>query len=189
MAKYLDDTGLAHLVGKLQPKLASGTNIKTINNQSLLGSGNITISAGSTKYRHNCTFVWDTGSGSNYRAGSLSFFFDDTNPQSYYDEDFDNSSILNFLKNHCGMADNKHTFLMATGGGQIGLETASPYRANEIYVISSIENNYGSWYCCCMYHAKTNSTSNVNIHYYTGSYLNFLPTSGVAILYDNVEVL
>ena len=31
----------------IQPKLVSGTNIKTINNQSLLGSGNITISGGS----------------------------------------------------------------------------------------------------------------------------------------------
>ena len=30
----------------IQPKLVSGTNIKTINNQSLLGSGNITISGG-----------------------------------------------------------------------------------------------------------------------------------------------
>ena len=30
-----------------QDKLVSGTNIKTINNQTLLGSGNITISGGS----------------------------------------------------------------------------------------------------------------------------------------------
>ena len=44
--KYLDETGLAYLWGKLkstfQEKLVSGTNIKTINNTSLLGSGNIT---------------------------------------------------------------------------------------------------------------------------------------------------
>ena len=49
--KYLDDTGLSYLWGKInnkkQDKLVSGTNIKTINNQSLLGSGNITISGGS----------------------------------------------------------------------------------------------------------------------------------------------
>lgn len=48
--KYLDSTGLTYLWGKLkayfQPKLVSGTNIKTINNQSLLGSGNISISGG-----------------------------------------------------------------------------------------------------------------------------------------------
>ena len=48
--KYLDDNGLAYLWGKLkdyfQVKLVSGTNIKTINNNSLLGSGNISISGG-----------------------------------------------------------------------------------------------------------------------------------------------
>lgn len=50
--KYLDDTGLSHLWSKLkdyfQVKLVSGTNIKTINNTSLLGSGNISISGGSS---------------------------------------------------------------------------------------------------------------------------------------------
>lgn len=48
--KYLDDNGLSYFWGKLknafQEKLVSGTNIKTINNNSLLGSGNITISGG-----------------------------------------------------------------------------------------------------------------------------------------------
>lgn len=48
--KYLDHTGLTYFWGKLkayfQVKLVSGTNIKTINNESLLGSGNITVSAG-----------------------------------------------------------------------------------------------------------------------------------------------
>ena len=50
MGKYLDATGLAYLWGKakaaFQAKLVSGTNIKTINNQSLLGSGNISIGGG-----------------------------------------------------------------------------------------------------------------------------------------------
>lgn len=53
MAKYLDSNGLSYLWGKIkaalsgkQDALVSGTNIKTINNQSLLGSGNITISGG-----------------------------------------------------------------------------------------------------------------------------------------------
>ena len=48
--QYLDKNGLPHLWGKLkayfQQKLVSGTNIKTVNNQSLLGSGNISISGG-----------------------------------------------------------------------------------------------------------------------------------------------
>ena len=48
--EYLDKTGLTYLWGKIkskfQEKLVSGTNIKTINNQSILGSGNLNISGG-----------------------------------------------------------------------------------------------------------------------------------------------
>ena len=48
--EYLDKVGLTYFWGKLkayfQVKLVSGTNIKTINNESLLGSGNITIQGG-----------------------------------------------------------------------------------------------------------------------------------------------
>ena len=47
--KYLDDNGMSYFWGKLkdyfQAKLVSGTNIKTINNESILGSGNIQVSA------------------------------------------------------------------------------------------------------------------------------------------------
>lgn len=50
--QYLDKLGLAHFWSKLkayfQPILVSGQNIKTINNESLLGSGNITVSGGSS---------------------------------------------------------------------------------------------------------------------------------------------
>lgn len=52
MGKYLDATGLSHFISKIkttfQEKLVSGTNIKTINNESLLGSGNITVSGSSS---------------------------------------------------------------------------------------------------------------------------------------------
>ena len=45
-----------------QPTLVSGTNIKTINNESLLGSGNITISSGSsTDVRINGTSITSSG--------------------------------------------------------------------------------------------------------------------------------
>ena len=53
MAKYLDKDGLTYydgkikaVVGKKQDKLVSGQNIKTINGQSVLGSGDIPISGG-----------------------------------------------------------------------------------------------------------------------------------------------
>ena len=62
--KYLDDTGLSYFWGKakafFQEKLVSGTNIKTINNESVLGSGNISISGGTAKtFYGECT---DSGS-------------------------------------------------------------------------------------------------------------------------------
>lgn len=48
--KYLDEAGLTYFWGKLkdyfQAKLVSGTNIKTINSQSILGSGNMVIGGG-----------------------------------------------------------------------------------------------------------------------------------------------
>lgn len=50
---YLDNTGLEHLWAKIKERLSakqdalvSGTNIKTVNGESLLGDGNITISGG-----------------------------------------------------------------------------------------------------------------------------------------------
>lgn len=55
MPKYLDENGLSTLWGKItdkisnkQDNLVSGTNIKTINGNSLLGSGNITINTSGT---------------------------------------------------------------------------------------------------------------------------------------------
>lgn len=66
--KYLDNTGLSYfwnkVNGKKQDTLVSGTNIKTINNQSLLGSGNITISGGggsATDVRINNTSITSNG--------------------------------------------------------------------------------------------------------------------------------
>ena len=67
MAKFLDETGLAVLwdciksfvttkVASKQDTLVSGTNIKTVNNTSLLGSGDISIGgSGSSTYFATCT--------------------------------------------------------------------------------------------------------------------------------------
>lgn len=59
MSKYLDQNGLSYFWGKLkayfQSKLVSGTNIKTVNGNSLLGSGDLTIS-GTKK-------IWTAGDG------------------------------------------------------------------------------------------------------------------------------
>jgi len=54
----------------LQPTLVSGTNIKTINNQSLLGSGNITISGGNS----NIPVVAVTGNTPTQQLTSNTFY-------------------------------------------------------------------------------------------------------------------
>lgn len=88
--KYLDDTGMSYFWGKLksyfQEKLVSGTNIKTINSTSLLGSGDITLpspadyvietgTSGYWTYRKwnsgisECWLTW-TGTLSHYWSGN-----------------------------------------------------------------------------------------------------------------------
>lgn len=47
LASYVTSTALATALAAKQDTLVSGTNIKTINNQSILGEGNITIESGS----------------------------------------------------------------------------------------------------------------------------------------------
>lgn len=71
MGKFLDETGLSTLVtniktalGKKQDKLTSGTNIKTVNRHSLLGSGDVTV--GDVTQDGNNSF-----SGTNKFYGSL----------------------------------------------------------------------------------------------------------------------
>lgn len=53
-----------------QDRLVSGTNIKTINNQSLLGAGNINITGGSPNYR-NLTINPDANQPINLNINSI----------------------------------------------------------------------------------------------------------------------
>lgn len=61
--KYLDDAGVLYFWQKLkayfQVKLVSGENIKTVNNNSLLGSGNISIPSGGSGLNN----IADTNNG------------------------------------------------------------------------------------------------------------------------------
>ncbi len=72
---FLDGHGVTTLVGKLremfQAKLVSGTNIKTVNNTSLLGSGNVSITvptASTTAPLMDGTATY--GSGTTYARGN-----------------------------------------------------------------------------------------------------------------------
>ena len=48
LSNYYNKTEIEEKLGEKQQKLVSGTNIKTINNQNILGSGNINIESGSS---------------------------------------------------------------------------------------------------------------------------------------------
>lgn len=52
-----DQEDLQTALDKKQSKLVSGENIKTINNESILGEGNINISGGQKLYRHHINSV------------------------------------------------------------------------------------------------------------------------------------
>ena len=62
---YLDGVGLGDVWNKIknlinlkQDKLISGSNIKTVNGQSLLGSGNITISGGGGSGGYTVDYIY-----------------------------------------------------------------------------------------------------------------------------------
>lgn len=57
-----DDTEIRGLINNKQDKLVSGTNIKTINNESILGKGNITIEGGSATLQEPITVNCPIGS-------------------------------------------------------------------------------------------------------------------------------
>ena len=69
---------LSSKVDTKQDKLVSGTNIKTINNQSLLGSGNITIESGSGStepfFLYKCYYTSDYSKDSNVPNGYINLY-------------------------------------------------------------------------------------------------------------------
>ena len=144
---------------------------------------------GTQKYRHHITITWLTGSGNNYFNGSLSFFFDDTQQEPYSLEDMGQEAIFAFIRTHCNMPNNKDTWLMVSGGGEVGRETSTPYRVGEVWVVTSLNNNFGSWYCTAFHYTKSTTISNIQMNYYNGAYPSFIPFSGVGELYDGVEPL
>ena len=120
MSKYLDNTGLTTFVGLVktgiaakQDTLTSGTNIKTINNTSLLGSGNISISGGDPVALTNAEIdsMWDANnnylklSGTSFSAGNTGtvtevgsgYYYDqaNSNPPVVYDA---NGNVVGSLR-------------------------------------------------------------------------------------------
>lgn len=70
-SEYSVESLEAYVVENYQPKLVSGTNIKTINNQSLLGSGNIDIQGGGSDI-DTVQVTVDNNTGTPSATGSVS---------------------------------------------------------------------------------------------------------------------
>lgn len=76
LTNYVTNSTLTTTLENYQPLLVSGTNIKTINNQSLLGSGNIDIQGGGGGSVTNpISFSATNGT----RTGTITFGIDETN--------------------------------------------------------------------------------------------------------------
>jgi len=100
-SKYPSERLVKNSLNAKQDSLISGTNIKTINNQSLLGSGNITISGGSSSGVYKGTFDnWTAvpSSGSSYEGGTAPvnndyiMVMDCTDKYSYAELSFDKTT-------------------------------------------------------------------------------------------------
>lgn len=82
---------VAQAVGTKQDVLVSGTNVKTINGESILGSGDLVIAGGITYEEvvqgHTVTFSTVTVEGKNASAGGFVVTLDGRDPDSIYDYD------------------------------------------------------------------------------------------------------
>lgn len=138
------------------------------------------IGAAAKKYRHNIVVEWYTGSGTSHYAGSLSFSFIDGSSQDYSTTGatYGATSFHLFLKDHCGMTDDKFTAMPMSGYATIG-STSLP----ETYFVTSIYNDHGSWYATGGYQAN-NSNNRVALN---GAYDVFLPGTVSIVMYDHVE--
>ena len=88
-SQLTNDSGFitsAALTGK-QDTLVSGTNIKTINNQSLLGSGNLTISGGTaTDVKINSTSITSSGTADIKAEGTYNASSNKLTTKKYVDD-------------------------------------------------------------------------------------------------------
>lgn len=146
---YVSKSGLSYFKSKCdnayQPKLVSGTNIKTINGQSILGSGNLVVGgSGTTKYHHHITVTWSGTSGGKNTSGTLTFVFEDTTSTPYNLSGRTTAQLMQFIETHCNL----------TGGSSVeeyypmsGHLQAGSY----FFYVDAIANQYGSWYIIGMY--------------------------------------
>lgn len=98
---------------------------------------------GMTKYTHNIVLYWSGGSGSDYRQGSLTFSFQDTNANSYATNGAteDESDIRAFFETHCNLTAGKKYPV----NGTVQLGPASG--AHSICLVTNItDTSFDLWY-------------------------------------------
>ncbi len=138
------------------------------------------IGAGAKKYRHNIMVMWYTGSGNSLYAGSLSFSFEDDSSQDHTSTGatYGIQSFHLFLKEHCGMTDDKMTVMPMSGYAIIGSD-ALPIT----YYVTSIYNDHGFWYTTGGYQSRNSNNRGVS----NGGYDDFIPSVVSIAMYDRVE--
>lgn len=138
------------------------------------------IGAASVKYRHNIVVEWNTGSGSSHYAGSLSFSFIDGSSQDHSTTGatYGIQSFHLFLKDHCGMTNDKFTAMPMSGYAIIG-SAALP----TTYYVTSIYNDHGSWYVTGGYQANNSNNRGV----VNGGYDDFIPGTVSIVMHDHLE--
>lgn len=138
------------------------------------------IGASVKKYRHNIVVEWYTGSGNSHYAGSLSFSFIDGSSQGYSSTGatYGVQSFHLFLKDHCGMTDDKFTAMPMSGYATIGSGNLPI-----TYYVTSIYNDHGSWYVTGGYQGNNSNNRGV----LNGAYDDFLPGTVSIVMHDHVE--
>lgn len=139
------------------------------------------IGAETKKYTHNVTVYLSGGSGSNYRRGSLTFSFQDTNANSYATTGLTEAQFRDFLTTHCGMTAGKK--FPINGTVQIG----SPI--TELWFLTNMTATSGSLWYVGGSGISVNSSKAITSIYAANEEINYLTTAinGLTMtLYDVV---
>ena len=162
--KYLDSTGLSYLWGKLkdyfQVKLVSGTNIKTVNGTSLLGSGNVPV--GVTGVKGNSEYSYRAGNVNLTAAnvGIADFVTEQGTSSSWYYRKWNSGKIEAWTKYDAG---NQTPAQWVTGWYYKDIVVAIPsgiFSATPTHVLAT---NSGSDYQFSVFAAVPVSTTSIRV--------------------------
>ena len=156
------DTTLQTNINKKQDTLVSATNIKTINGTSLLGSGNITISAGAsdwasitnkpfnyTTFSSQPTYFWGTNDGTTYQVygtsnlnvNSSNYAYGLSSTRKLWGQSFDGTGDVNGTISNCdriyNAADSDLYLGYGSGTGVVKVQDIESFSGAEWYIEKS----------------------------------------------------